>query len=70
MFPTGLFCDEGDTHDPYYFARNDVEKTIWESYDPEVQAGAPVCLQVVGQRGYDEDTLWAMREIAAAVQAA
>ncbi|BEI86671.1 hypothetical protein CcaverHIS002_0700170 [Cutaneotrichosporon cavernicola] len=70
VFPTGLFCDDGDTHDPYCFPRNPVEKEIWDSYDPSLQAGAPLCLQVIGQRGYDEDTLWAMREIAAAVRAA
>jgi hypothetical protein len=70
VFPTGLFCDEGDTHDPYCFPRSRVEKEIWESYDPVVQAGAPLCLQVVGQRGYDEDTLRALQDIAAAVQSA
>ncbi|KLT40394.1 amidase [Cutaneotrichosporon oleaginosum] len=69
VFPTGLVCDKEDTHDPYCFPRNSVEKEIWDSYDPEAQAGAPLCLQVVGQRGYDEDTLAALQEIAAAVQA-
>ncbi|GMK54915.1 hypothetical protein CspeluHIS016_0115010 [Cutaneotrichosporon spelunceum] len=69
VFPTGLFCNADDTRDPHAFPRNAVEKEIWESYDPAVQAGAPLCLQLIGQRGYDEDTLWALEQVAAAVNA-
>lgn len=70
VFPTGLFCDTSDTHDSSIKPRNDTEKDIWDSYDPAVQAGAPLCLQVVGQMGYEEDTMWAMRQIVNAVHAA
>lgn len=68
MFPTGLFCAENDKQPSSAKPRNDVEKGIWDSYDPSVQVGAPLCLQVIGQIGHEEDTMWAMKQIVKTVQ--
>lgn len=70
MFPTGLFVDPAlDKEDPSYTPRNDKEKYVRETYDAEYSVGAPLCLQVVGYLGYEEETLDALKKIDAVVHA-
>ncbi|BEJ08344.1 hypothetical protein CcaverHIS641_0504290 [Cutaneotrichosporon cavernicola] len=66
VFPTGLFVDKNDTKDDYK-PRNEQEKEVYETYDPVKAEGAPLCLQVVGYIGHEEDTLDAMKQIVDAV---
>jgi amidase len=66
VFPTGLFVDKNDKKDSYQ-PRNDKEKEIYATYDPAVAEGAPLCLQVVGYIGLEEETLDSMKKIVDAV---
>lgn len=69
MFPTGLKVDKQDVKDKQdgYKPRNDKEKEIYSTYDPEVAQGAPLCLQVIGYVGHEEETIDAMKKIVNAV---
>ncbi|TXT15067.1 uncharacterized protein COLE_01260 [Cutaneotrichosporon oleaginosum] len=66
VFPTGLFVDENDKKDTNK-PRNEKEEEIYASYDPAKAQGAPLCLQVVGYIGHEEETLDAMKTIVNAV---
>jgi len=43
-----------DVYDKDYQPWSDQDKTNWEQYDPEVQQGTPVGLQLVGRRLQEE----------------
>ncbi|KAL1404964.1 hypothetical protein Q8F55_008576 [Vanrija albida] len=69
VFPTGLAVDPAlDAEDGTYSARNESEAFVYAHYDAEVSVDAPICLQVVGYLGLEEETLSAMGTIAAVVQ--
>lgn len=69
VFPTGLHVDASDSKDKQDIPtpRNPQEKEIYSTYDPDVAVGAPLCLQVVGYVGHEEETLDAMQKIVDAV---
>lgn len=70
VFPTGMFVDPAlDKEDPGYTSRNEKEKYVRDTYDADVSVGAPICLQVVGYLGYEEETLDALKKIDAVVNA-
>ncbi|CAK9786273.1 putative amidase [Cutaneotrichosporon oleaginosum] len=70
IFPTGLFVDPAvDKEDPEYTPRNEKDKYVRDTYDADVSIGAPLCLQVVGYLGYEEETLDAFKKIDAVVNA-
>lgn len=70
MFPTGLFVDPAlDKEDSNYQSRNEKEAYVRETYDADYFVGAPLCLQVVGYLGYEEETLDALKKIDAVVRA-
>jgi len=52
------FADKNiDKKDDSYTPIDDVDKDVWEKYDPEVYHGGPVAVQVVGRRLREEQTL-------------
>lgn len=67
VFPTGLFVDKSDCKPETHKPRNEKEKEIYSTYDPKVAQGAPLCLQVIGYIGHEEETLDAMKKIVHAV---
>ncbi|BEI81396.1 hypothetical protein CcaverHIS002_0205560 [Cutaneotrichosporon cavernicola] len=70
VFPTGMFVDPAiDQEDAGYTPRNDKDKYVRDTYDAQVSVGAPLCLQVVGYLGYEEETLDALKKIDAVVNA-
>lgn len=54
---------EKDPKDSQYEPLNDEDRFIYEMYSPEKFAGAPVSLQIVGRRQYDEKVLAALAEV-------
>jgi len=70
VFPTGQVCDPAlDPKDPKPRAfKIPQDQMAWENYDPELQAGAPLALQVVARRWEDEKAMKALRMIADVVQ--
>ncbi|GMK54264.1 hypothetical protein CspeluHIS016_0108500 [Cutaneotrichosporon spelunceum] len=70
VFPTGLFVDPAvDKEDAGFTPRNGKEKYVRDTYNADVSVGAPLCLQVVGYLGYEEETLDALKRIDAVVNA-
>jgi amidase len=59
--------DKKDVEDGSYKTRNDKEKDTYATYDCDVAQGAPLCLQVVGYVGHEEETMDGMKKIVAAV---
>ncbi|TYJ57847.1 hypothetical protein B9479_001457 [Cryptococcus floricola] len=55
-FPVG-FVDSAVDKKEEYEPRNDVEKIIWDRYDPEEVSGAPISLQLVCQRLEEEKAI-------------
>ncbi|KAF7340781.1 Amidase domain-containing protein [Mycena sanguinolenta] len=69
VFPTGLHSDPAldvkDTAPRTYMGETD--RLNSDSYDPEVFAGAPLCLQLVSRRFADELVVRALEEISKAL---
>lgn len=63
MFPVTTVDSEKDPKDSQYEPLNDQDRFIYEMYSPEKFAGAPVSLQIVGRRQYDEKVLAALAEV-------
>lgn len=61
VFPTGLSCDPSlDTVDRSYKQRNDVEAYEYSLYDDsELFKGAPINLQMIGRRWFEEELVQA-----------
>lgn len=61
VFPTGLSCDPSlDTVDRSYKQRNDVEAYEYSLYDDsELFNGAPINLQMIGRRWFEEELVQA-----------
>ncbi|WWC65718.1 uncharacterized protein I303_108340 [Kwoniella dejecticola CBS 10117] len=62
-FPVGFVDPSLDTK-PAYESRNETEKGIWDRYDPQEVAGAPISLQLVCQRLEEEKALKLTRVVA------
>lgn len=63
VFPVTTVDSQKDPKDVDYEPKNAEDKFCHELYDPEVYANAPVGLQIVGRRQYDEKVLAALVEI-------
>jgi len=63
VFPVTTVDPQKDPKDVDYKPKNDEDKFCHELYDPEVYANAPVGLQIVGRRQYDEKVLAALVEV-------
>ncbi|OAP56028.1 amidase [Fonsecaea erecta] len=57
VFPVTKVDKTIDTFDKDYQPMNDLDKKIWQEYDPDVQQGTPVGLQLVGRRLQEEKIL-------------
>lgn len=65
IFPTGLRCNPKlDPVDKNYRTRNEVEKYEYRLYDnAEDFENAPICLQLIGRRWFDEEVVQAARSL-------
>jgi len=57
VFPVTKVDKTLDLYDKDYQPWSEQDKTNWEQYDPEVQQGTPVGLQLVGRRHQEEKIL-------------
>ncbi|KAK5312773.1 hypothetical protein LTR93_011194 [Exophiala xenobiotica] len=68
-FPTGLEVDpELDPAEVDYLPLNENDRREHAKYSPEVFAGMPICLQVVGKHFRDEETVAAARVIESVIK--
>ncbi|KAF5020295.1 hypothetical protein F66182_7671 [Fusarium sp. NRRL 66182] len=63
VFPVTTVDPLKDPKDVYYVPKNDQDRFVYEMYSPEKYDAAPVSLQIVGRRQYDEKVLAALVEI-------
>lgn len=63
VFPVTTVDPAKDVKDTDYAPKNDQDKFVYDLYSPERYTDAPVSLQVVGRRQYDEKVLAALAEI-------
>ena len=63
VFPVTTVDPQKDPKDVGYEPKNAEDKFCHEMYDPETYADAPVGLQLVGRRQYDEKVLAALVEV-------
>lgn len=63
VFPVTTVDPSKDVRDESYIPKNEQDKFVHEMYSPEKYLNAPVSLQVVGRRNYDEKVLAALAEI-------
>lgn len=52
-----------------YSPRNDIDRSNWDLYDPELMDGLPVSIQIVGKRLEEEKVLGAAKVIERILQA-
>jgi amidase len=65
-FPVDKVRPEKDTlpaNEPAYVPRSDLDAWLWDLYNPELMAGHPVNLQVIGQKLEEEKVLGALAAI-------
>ncbi|CAD6585111.1 MAG: hypothetical protein TREMPRED_004052 [Tremellales sp. Tagirdzhanova-0007] len=68
--PSGQSVNSSDFPDPEYSFASESDKEVWTAYDsPETFLGAPLGLQVVGQKYEDEKVLAALIVVSRIVQA-
>lgn len=63
VFPVTTVDPTKDVKDESYVPKNEQDKFVQSLYSPEVYTDAPVSLQVIGRRQYDEKVLAALAEI-------
>ncbi|KAJ9500827.1 hypothetical protein H2202_003385 [Exophiala xenobiotica] len=63
VFPVTTVDQEKDKKDMDYAPKNAEDKFVYEMYSPEKYEDAPVSLQIIGRRGYDEKVIAALVEI-------
>ncbi|RSL91426.1 hypothetical protein CEP52_014261 [Fusarium oligoseptatum] len=63
VFPVTTVDPVKDVKNTEYVPKNDQDKFVYDMYSPEKYKDAPVSLQVVGRRQYDEKVLAALKEI-------
>ena len=63
VFPVTAVDPVKDAKEVSYVPKNDEDKFIYEMYSPEKYKDAPVSLQVIGRRHYDEKVIAALAEI-------
>lgn len=67
IIPVGNVDKSIDMPIDTFIGRNDEDSANYAKYDPEVMHGAPICVQVVGQKMREEELLEAMAIIDAVV---
>ena len=63
IFPASFVDQEKDRKDTSYVPRNHQDKYNADLYEPENYEGAPISLQVVGRRNFDEKVVAALEII-------
>lgn len=63
VFPVTTVDQEKDKKDIDYVPKNAEDKFVYEMYSPEKYEDAPVSLQIIGRRNYDEKVIAALIEI-------
>lgn len=63
VFPVTTVDPAKDPKDLSYVPKNDQDKFIYDMYSPEKYTNAPVSLQLIGRRQFDEKVLAALVEI-------
>ncbi|KAJ8100144.1 amidase signature domain-containing protein [Lipomyces tetrasporus] len=63
VFPVTTVDPAKDPKDMNYIPKNDEDRFVYELYIPEKYAKAPVSLQIIGRRQYDEKVLAALEAI-------
>lgn len=63
MFPVTTVDPAVDVKDGGYVPKNDEDRFVYDMYSPERYRDAPVSLQLVGRRGYDEKVIAALEEV-------
>ena len=63
VFPVTTVDPTKDIKNTNYVPKNDQDKFVYDMYSPEKYKDAPVSLQIVGRRQYDEKVLAALKEI-------
>jgi Asp-tRNA(Asn)/Glu-tRNA(Gln) amidotransferase A subunit family amidase len=63
VFPVTKVDQKLDVKDVDYKPKNDQDQFIYDMYSPEKYVDAPVGLQIIGRRHYDEKVLAALAEI-------
>ena len=63
VFPVTTVDPTKDIKNTSYVPKNDQDKFVYDMYSPEKYKDAPVSLQIVGRRQYDEKVLAALKEI-------
>lgn len=67
VIPVGKVDKSIDVADPSYESRNEEDAENYSKYDPELMDGAPICVQIVGQKMREEELLEAMSIIDKAI---
>ncbi|KAI5457171.1 amidase signature domain-containing protein [Mariannaea sp. PMI_226] len=63
VFPVTTVDPAKDVKDVNYAPKNDEDKFVYDMYEPEKFANAPVSLQLIGRRQQDEKVLAALAEV-------
>lgn len=63
VFPVTVVDAARDIKDTGYVPKNEEDKFVYDMYSPEKYKDAPVSLQLVGRRQYDEKVLAALAEV-------
>lgn len=63
MFPVTTVDPAKDQKVADYVPKNEEDRFIYEMYSPETFKDAPVSLQIIGRRNYDEKVIAALAEI-------
>jgi amidase len=63
VFPVTTVDPKLDPKDESYAPKNNEDQICYEMYSPEKYADAPVSLQIIGRRQYDEKVLAALVEV-------
>ena len=67
VFPVTTVDPLVDIRDENYVPKNEQDRFVYEMYTPDRYANAPISLQIVGRRQYDEKVLAALAEIERAI---
>lgn len=63
VFPVTTVDPSQDLKDESYVPKNEQDKFCYEMYSPERYKDAPVSLQIIGRRNFDEKVLAALTEV-------
>lgn len=67
VFPVTTVDPSKDPKDLSYTPKNEQDRFVYDMYEPEKYVHAPVSLQIVGLRQYDEKVLAALKQVEVAM---